>query len=394
MEIKSRITDIRINAENIFIEFTYREYLEVARKITSNNELQRRRVKASNTVYSLLRTDLKRGCLVPPIVLALSNGGNRNYKEMSNEEIVEYIDANKDHLIILDGLQRTYTLLDVESEIHGFEEPEQLQIFYQHKLRVELYLGINKFGILYRMLTLNTGQTPMSIRHQVEILYKDYTTRELNGVRLVTEVDDESINELGKYKFKDMIDGFNSYLERNEFPIDRFEILNNIKGLEKLSEEDQARDLFRDFLEVYNKFVIKVDELSGHWNLKEEDEGDLELTGQPFAKSVYKIFSKSQAITGFGAALGKLKDFNSVVNFEQCESIIEQINFIGESDEWLLSLLKQLDKIRSTSKKIGNSQRVYFHYFFRELFNKDSDSYLNLNRAVLNGYNKYRSQME
>ncbi|RAI94307.1 hypothetical protein DET54_108107 [Paenibacillus pabuli] len=394
MEITSRITDVRIDAENIFMEMNYERYLKIAKKIIGNNDLQRRRVKSSNTVYSLLRNDLKKGCLIPPIVLALSNGNGSetNFHELPDKHILSYINENIDDLVILDGLQRTHTILEVENEL-AKESVEALEIFYSNKLRIELYLGINKFGILYRMLTLNTGQTPMSIRHQIEILYKNYIDYDMNGIRLVREVEGEIINEIGKYKFKDVVDGFNSYLERNELPIDRFELLNNIKGLEKLSEENQRRDIFKDFLESYHHFVIKVDSLSQQWELNMEED-DINLIGQPFGKKAYKIFNKSQALTGYGAALGKLKDFNIIGSFEQVNSLIDKMELEEDSSKWLLMLLTRLDNIRGNSKKIGNAQRMYFQYFFRELFNPDGDSYLNFVRAVENGYHKYRSQMD
>ena len=85
--------------------------------------------------------------------------------------------------------------------------------FYSNKLRIELYLGINKFGILYRMLTLNTGQTPMSVRHQIEMLYQDYLTHDIEGIKVLREVDENNNNELGTYNFKSVIEGFNSYLK-------------------------------------------------------------------------------------------------------------------------------------------------------------------------------------
>ncbi|MBU9706002.1 hypothetical protein KSP24_03555 [Paenibacillus sp. AK121] len=396
MEITSRITDIRIDAENIFIEMTYERYLKIARKIIENNDLQRRRVKSSNTVYSLLRNDLKRGCVIPPIVLALGTNGDEtkiNFNELSNEEIIKYINTHLESLVILDGLQRTNTILEAENELARDGTHQQLEHFYSNKLRIELYLGINKFGILYRMLTLNTGQTPMSIRHQIEILYKNYMDHDLNGIRLVREVEDQAVNEIGIYKFKDVIDGFNSYLERNELPIDRFELLNNIKGLEKLSEENQQRDVFRDFVESYNHFVIQIDNLSEHWEL-DVDEDDIILSGQPFGKQAYKIFNKSQALTGYGAAIGKLKDFGIINSFDQVNYIIRKLECGDDPTHWLIMLLSRLDNIRGNSKKIGNSQRMYFQYFFRELFNSDGDSYLSFERAVENGYQKYRSQSE
>ena len=63
------------------------------------------------------------------------------------------------------------------------------------------------------------------------------------------------------------------------------------------------------------------------------------------------------------------------------------------TNEWFLEMLVKFDKIKQTSKKIGNAQRMFIQYFFRELFNKESDSYLNLYAAVNNGYQKYYSQV-
>lgn len=55
MKIMSKIYDQRINSWNLYVESTFREYLKFAKKIIENNELQRKRVKTSKTIYSLLR---------------------------------------------------------------------------------------------------------------------------------------------------------------------------------------------------------------------------------------------------------------------------------------------------------------------------------------------------
>ena len=72
MQIMSRIFDSRINSTNLYVETTFGKYLEFARAIIKNNDLQRKRVRTSKTVYSLLKTDLKKGCVVPPLVLAVT----------------------------------------------------------------------------------------------------------------------------------------------------------------------------------------------------------------------------------------------------------------------------------------------------------------------------------
>lgn len=186
----SGIKDARINSTNYMIELTMREYYELSRNILDNNDYQRRRVKSSTSVYSLLREDLKRGCLMPPIVLALKADA-----DVRNIETI--IKEHKDDLVILDGLQRSYTIQDVVNEL-GFDSNAPA---LNNKIRIEVYVGINKLGILYRMLTLNTGQTPMSTRHQIEIIYSDYLNHPYNEeIRLIREVDDATPRGLGEYK--------------------------------------------------------------------------------------------------------------------------------------------------------------------------------------------------
>ena len=73
MEVLGKsIVDNRINARNFILEISLKEYYDLSKDVLSNNEYQRRRVKSSSSVYSLLKEDLRRGCLMPPIVMAIS----------------------------------------------------------------------------------------------------------------------------------------------------------------------------------------------------------------------------------------------------------------------------------------------------------------------------------
>ncbi len=239
------------------------------------------------------------------------------------------------------------------------------------------------------MLTLNTGQTPMSLRHQVEILYSDYLNQTIEGITLQREVDDTRPAVIGEYKFKDVIDGFKSYMERNELPIERLDLLENIKGLEKLSKENQESDLFKDFINSYNKFVNKVNVISNRWEYNNSE--NPESLGKAFGTNVLKIFNKSMALAGYGAAIGKLKDYDLISSFKEVETLVERLIF-NNVENALANLLKKLDDIRMRAPKIGNAQRMYFQYFFRELFNRNGDSFLVIDNAIDNAYQKYLSQ--
>lgn len=393
MIVMSKIFDNRINSCNLYVETTFGEYLSFAKDIIKNNELQRKRVRASKSVYSLLKNDLKRGCVMPPLVLAIAGDKDINLEAENSiiaQDIVDKIKTDCKDILILDGLQRTYTLIDADAEIKQ-EEPESYQKFLNYKLRLEIYVDINKFGVLYRMLTLNTGQTPMAARHQLEMLYRDKLNTSIEGVKLITDVQGKADPEDNEFVFKNVIDGFNSYMNRNELPIDRQELLENIQMLENMSNEDVTNDIFEEFLGIYVKVFNKLCNVSNNYYLTDEDRDMYEISDSPFGKSVRKVFSTSQAMTGFGAAIGKMKDNGLIKDIDEIDTMLENISCVN--NEWFLEMLVKFDKIKQSSKKIGNGQRMFIQYFFRELFNKDSDSYLNLYAAVNNGYQKYSSQV-
>lgn len=388
----SRIKDYRINSINLYVETTFGEYLSFADQIIKNNELQRKRVKTSKSVYSLLKDDLKKGCVMPPLVLAVTKTDVIDADEIDEEELLEYIKENTDDVLILDGLQRTYTLLDARSEMEKAGK-KKMQQFLGYSLRLEIYVEINRFGVLYRMLTLNTGQTPMSLRHQLEMLYSDMLDTEIEGVILIPDNEGKADPDEGEFVFKNAVEGFNSYMGRNELPIDRQDLLDNIKMMENMSEENVTDDLFKEFLEGYIKVFNALRKITNEYVLIKEDAQEYEISESPFGKKVSKVFSTSQALTGYGAAIGKMKDNGVITDIKDITGMLRRLIQKNDGYEWFLEMLLKFDRIKESSKKIGNAQRMFFHYFFRELFNKESDSYLDLEEAVENGYKKYNSQV-
>lgn len=378
------IHDHRVDADNYMLQMTIEEYYELVKDSLNDNEYQRKRVRNASSIYNLLKQDLKQGCIMPPIVLAYTE----NIKNPEN--IINELKEGRQKLKILDGLQRSYTIKEIVDEenspsLFTTEGTSPLKNY----IRVEIYTGIKKLGILYRMLTLNTGQTQMTTRHQIEIIYSDYKNNcEVEGVRLLSEVDSGNPSILGEYKFRDVVDGFTSYLQKDYLTLDRMDILDNVKNLERLSVEDMNMNLFNEFIDSYNHFVKKLNALYPNEILENQLRTDLSLRAAPYATSYIKLFNKSQSLTGFGNAIAVLKDLKILRGFDELKSLIEKLDeTTAEMGFWCL--IEKLDQVRALAKKIGNDQRLYFHHFFKKLFDKNESSYLDLNEAANNAFNEY-----
>lgn len=386
MKAESIRLDRRIDAYNVLFDYTVEEYLNAVREVVDKNDLQRKKVSGAKSVYALLKEDLLRGCVLPPIVLALSNIA-MPHDQLTAEAAERLVTTNSRDLLILDGLQRTYTLLDLEQEL----DYGQKAAFLAQSLRIEVYIGINRLGILYRMLTLNTGQTPMSLRQQVEMLYSDYFQHGVAGVKFIREVDASYATDPEEYNFKDIIEGFNSFLERNELPLDRADILENIKGLFSLSQEGASKDIFKDFVTAWLSFLDKVRSLTGDQSLSTDD---IAAGKAVWGKTALQVFKRSQAFTGFGAAVGKLRDQNLLGSLTDLPNLSRNLN-LGDAagNDFLLSINEAVIWLNQNTKKIGNAQRMFFFYFFRELYNRENDSFANLQKSVGSALHKVKTQL-
>ena len=215
------ISDKRIGAQNYVIQLTLGEYYDLIKDRLKDNEYQRKRVRNAGSIYNLLKQDLIKGCVMPPIVLAYCEDIPKD------ANIIDIIKENPDGIKILDGLQRSYTIREVVMDWESGKILEEAGNPLYNLVRLEVYTGINKLGILYRMLTLNTGQTRMTTRHQIEIIYSDYKTNcQVKGVTLISEVDNTVPKGLGEYSFRDVVEGFTSYIEENYLTLDRMDILD------------------------------------------------------------------------------------------------------------------------------------------------------------------------
>ncbi len=161
--------DDRLRSNCVTAKCTYRDFLELTSGAEGNLEIQRAIIKGSKA-YATLRSDLKRGCVLPPIVLAVNVELTTPLDILAENNLVQLSGdlsaVRSDAVYVIDGLQRTNAIRQTVGELSA----EEANDFLDRLIRVEMWINIPFSAIAYRMLLLNAGQRPMSVKHQVEIL--------------------------------------------------------------------------------------------------------------------------------------------------------------------------------------------------------------------------------
>lgn len=387
MKIVSKIYDGLLKAQSLLFEMTVSEYLAIGQSVLKNNKYQRRRVQNAPTMYGLLGHDLLHLCTMPPLVLSFKEGVSIRELTVDTCEEVLQSQMDPDNLLILDGLQRTYTMLSVLND--PTVSPEEKEAYCHHTIRVEVYSGLTNTGILYRMLTLNSGQTPMSKRHQIEILYSNYRNNNLDGIQFVCQTDAEKRQGLNSYDFDDAIEGFNSFINADESPIDKIEIREIVQRLEKITNDDYDKNVFEEFMRTYNMFVLRIDELTNSWTYQEHEK---EKKRSIYGRDIPHFFCKSQTISAFGAAIGFLFESEKLRSIDEVKQAIANLALGETADKCFDVLLVHLEEIRQRAPKIGVEQRYYLRLFFTELFSEDSETYLNVYSSAEKSFTLYKDK--
>lgn len=225
LELLSLDFDRRISAFCITAKATYGWFLDKTAGAEENLEIQRKIIKGTKA-YATLRQDLKKGCILPPLVLSIKNVdvpqefySNPDAVIDSRERVSDFfgsiydgiLDTTPDDIFIIDGLQRTNALRQVRE---GLSE-EELAPFNGTKIRFELWLDIPFGAIAYRMLLLNAGQKPMSMKHQVEILSRHLKDdlADIDDLDVFAVADGRRRTKSGQFQLAKITQAFQAWLQ-------------------------------------------------------------------------------------------------------------------------------------------------------------------------------------
>ncbi|MGO5305600.1 hypothetical protein ACTQ1L_01485 [Agathobacter sp. LCP21S3_B2] len=213
VKIFDTIYDNVINSYYLTIGVSYKYAIEKFVPLINKLDFQRNPLRKS--FYQRLEKDILAGCVMPNITLAIKDDTIQKNIEDVNEE---YIRRNIDKAFVLDGIQRLNTMQRV-SEENGFPEDRTLYC--------NILICDSMDKLLYRMITLNNGQKPMTARHQIEILAKNIFDFDSLPILAVTEKDGKNKKKNDESMSKEvLIKGYLAYIS-NSVNIDNQKIIES-----------------------------------------------------------------------------------------------------------------------------------------------------------------------
>lgn len=207
--------DDRLRSYCVTAKCTYEDFLSLTAGAEDNLDIQRSIIRGAKA-YATLRVDLRRGCILPPIVLAINHTLSRSIDEIYEQNLLAELTNNfstidSNSVYVIDGLQRTNAIRQTLQELDGAERAA----FLLRPLRIEIWLNIPFGAIAYRMLLLNAGQRPMSVKHQVEVLSSKLID-DLSGVPNLSIFrigDARRRTQPGQFALAKLAQGFQAWLQ-------------------------------------------------------------------------------------------------------------------------------------------------------------------------------------
>lgn len=395
IEVLDLSKDEKIQACTIGIKIKINKYLTLVEDYLNNLDIQRGKMIArKKDVYKRLIEDLKQGTVIPPISLAISQESKllekisqKSLERMNLKDIEEILNAelSPGDLNILDGLQRTYCFFNVKDDLQK-ESANELDKFFNSKIRAEIWVNISTNALLYKILVLNTGQVKMSLRHQIEILHMPLKEdikniakiKHKKEIRFSTYKEQKPAKGLYNYKFANVVEAFTSF-SIGEYNIDKTSmVIEELNKMDILNELDRTR-FDQKNIETIVEFLILLDEVLCKYYEKplksEEDEVIL-------FSSRDELMNSSPFLSGFFAALGRNNKENKKDRIEHLKNYLNTLNTTTaeeiQNDPLELALMsKILIEKKERAKKWGEEQRRFFFSAFREFMLEESDNFIN-----------------
>ncbi|MCH8535913.1 MAG: hypothetical protein LAT51_12640 [Flavobacteriaceae bacterium] len=293
LKILGKATDLRTNTAVLYAQIYISEYFDLIGENYNQFQLQRRKEKHKG--YKRLKADLKKGALLPTITLAIEPSVAQSFLDKVNndkfDELLTQLKGAKENIYILDGLQRTHLIKELIEEGIVFKDGQ--------KLLLEIWVEPEITHLVYRLIVLNSGQKPMSMRHQLELLFTTMRvtlTNEIQNLEILEEKNESRRSKPRQFPFDRIVTAYHSFLRKSP-EIDKTSIVSEKMLEEKLMDESEEfiTSSFQTFKEYLRKYCELDDELYRVYS-----SGEL--------RKFRNWLADANVINAFFAAIGKLEN--------------------------------------------------------------------------------------
>ncbi len=355
LKVIGHTRDLRTGTCVIYVQASIDSYLDLVGTDFDEFEIQRRRV--NHKAYSRMKTDIMEGTLLPPITLAVKKDHIGEYlASIDDAPALENIISIPHQVNILDGLQRTHILFDIRDEGYALN-PKQT-------LLLEFWLEANVNNLIYRIIVLNSGQKPMSMRHQIELLFsatKESLKENIPSIEIFTERDEARRTRPEKFSLERLAIGYYSFITKST-EVNKENIIAQKILEDKILEEGEEAlgDKFSKFVQYLSEFC-KLD------------------------KEVFRIYS-GETSTWFGSENLMIAFFAAISSFSTEESkeqrIHEAIRRLHDSlaaaspGDDILGYSEYLSVVQgfpSRKTNVGYATRRLMLNVFKEFFREKGD---------------------
>lgn len=359
LKVIGHTQDLRTGTYVIYAQASINSYLDLVGSGFDEFEIQRRRVH--HKAYERMKADIIDGTLLPPITLAVKKDHISRYlSNLSNEAELEKILSTPHQVNILDGLQRTHILSDIREQGHELR-PNQT-------LLLEFWLESNVNNLIYRIIVLNSGQKPMSMRHQIELLFsatKESLREMIPNIEIFTERDEARRTRAEKFSLERLAISYYAYITKST------EINKENLIAQKILEDKILEEGEEALGEKFSKFVRYLGDFCR------------------LDREVFRIYP-SDTSTWFGSENFMIAFFAAVSSFSTDESkegrVEEAINKLYNSlaaasaGEDILGYDQYMSVVQgfpSRKTNVGYATRRLLLNVFKEFFRERGDEEIN-----------------
>jgi len=360
MKILGRAIDQRTKTRVVYAQMAVDEYLNLVGPNFDEFAIQRRREKHRG--YARLKSDAAAGALLPSITLAydpkLVIPLQQSFDADDEPALIEALGREQGRVSILDGLQRTYILSEIRDSGKEFKPGQTLL--------VEFWLEDDPRNLIYRIIVLNAGQKPMSMRHQIEVLFSTFKSlleSEIPQLTLLTEREGTRRVRSRKYGLDKVATAYQAFLLKGPEVQKENVVAQRIVEEDVLgADEDSLNRTFTEFKKTLNNYAQLDDDVCRVYDGSEGAKGP---KGTDWFGGENVMLGFFAAVADFASRPDRVDRANAAL--ESLKSTLRKSQ-VGE-DPLGLETLEQVIKGFNTKRvNVGFATRKLLFNSFKEFF--------------------------